>query len=670
MGLLGFKTKQESRASPQNADNMPEQVLDTSEDGKSLYAEDIVGEVRKKYEDWKEQRLPWELQWQLNMNFLQGNQYCNFNEASRRIEEIAPLYDWQERNVYNHIAPIYETRLANLGRVNPSMRARPSTNEQNDIATSKVTTAVLKGTYKRVEMFNQINKATGWSEITGTVFYKNIWDKEEGAMIGQLPNEQGEQQALFEGDVETFIVPSFEILPDNPYNSYDECRAIIHHKAYHVKDIEDKWGVTIPGKEIQTFGMSQSDISLGGLGYNANINKVKVSTKNDHEIVIEYYERPTKKFPNGRFIIIAADKLLFYGELPYMIGNEGKREFPFEVQYCVECPGSFWGTSWIERVIPIQRQYNALKNRKQEFLNRAAIGIYEFEADSVYNIDDIELNGMPPGTMLEKKVGSAPVRPLQQGNLPVEFQEEESRLLELFTVISGVSDFAKQSMPPTGNMSGVSLEIVKEQDSTRLSLTAENIRRAVVAIGIQWVRLYRQLAITPRIIKFVGENNDSLVIEWSRNDLTTDDVIIEGENELAQTPAQRKQFVMDLYQAGILNDPVTGRISKRMRNRVLSMLQLGDWENADDISDLHIAKANRENLQIEKGMVPQVASFDDHELHLQEHNRYRLSFDYEQLKTQNPMLAQQIDLHCQVHEQTLQLTIQSQMMSTTPTMQQ
>ncbi len=73
------------------------------------YAEDLVKEVRKDYERRREERKPLELQWRLNMNFYNGNQYAEITPVGD-IEQYGKQYFWQEREVYNHIASIIEDR--------------------------------------------------------------------------------------------------------------------------------------------------------------------------------------------------------------------------------------------------------------------------------------------------------------------------------------------------------------------------------------------------------------------------------------------------------------------------------------------------------------------------------------------------------------------------------
>ena len=68
--------------------------------------EDLVAEVRDDYERRQAERRQFEAQWQLNANFVAGNQYCRVG-VKGEVEDCEKDYYWQEREVYNHIATIY-----------------------------------------------------------------------------------------------------------------------------------------------------------------------------------------------------------------------------------------------------------------------------------------------------------------------------------------------------------------------------------------------------------------------------------------------------------------------------------------------------------------------------------------------------------------------------------
>ena len=85
----------------------------------------LAKEVEEDFNRRREERKSLEEQWQLNMNYLMGNQYAQILPTGELCEEEKDYY-WQNRTVYNHIAPIFETRLAKLSRVRPTMSVRAS----------------------------------------------------------------------------------------------------------------------------------------------------------------------------------------------------------------------------------------------------------------------------------------------------------------------------------------------------------------------------------------------------------------------------------------------------------------------------------------------------------------------------------------------------------------
>lgn len=65
---------------------------------------------------------------------------------------------------------------------------------------------------------------------------------------------------------------------------------------------------------------------------------------------------------------MADKKILYIGELPYVNGAEGRRGIPFIRQTSIAEAGAFFGSSMVQRLIPVQRAYNAVKNRNRNFL--------------------------------------------------------------------------------------------------------------------------------------------------------------------------------------------------------------------------------------------------------------------------------------------------------------
>lgn len=95
----------------------------------------------------------------------------------------------------------------------------------------------------------------------------------------------------------------------------------------------------------------------------------------------------------------------------------------------------------VAQLLPIQRAYNAIKNRKHEYMNRLAFGIMLVEDGSV-DLDNLEDEGLAPGKVIIYRQGSMPPNLLQQSTALLDaFEREEDRLLSEFNNITQAYEF-------------------------------------------------------------------------------------------------------------------------------------------------------------------------------------------------------------------------------------
>lgn len=580
---------------------------------KEKFYEQLVKETVSDFEERQKERLKLERQWELNMNFLSGNQYVHLNRRGEIVDNDR-TFIWQNREVFNHIAPIMETRLAKFTSISPVISVRPKTDDDKDVSGASVAEKLISTLLERSDVKGAIEKVTMWSETCGTGFYKVIWNNYAGEIVGKL-----EEKDVYEGDVEVISVSPFEIFPDKLYvEELADCKSVIHARALSVKEVFDKYGVKISGENVDIYNLTKNNER-----FLQDDNKTVLK---DAVTVIEKYERPSKDYPNGRLITVAGDKLLYYGELPYLNGDNKKRTYPFIKQISQRVAGSFFGTSIIERLIPVQRAFNAVKNRKHEFLNRLSMGIMTVEDGSI-DTDDLAEEGLSPGKVLVYRQGSNPPEMMSEISMPTDFSDEENKLANEFVTISGVADVSS-SANNAQLSSGTALEILVEQDNARLVVTAEVIRKCYLAIAKQAVRLYSQHLIGVRVVKTTGENNKPHLYYADKNSVTSDDVYLENENELLYSNTQKRDMIFKLYTSGLITDE-NGKIRESVKEKILSILGYKDLDYKKGVSRLHEEKAQNENEKIRKiGL--NTEEIDDDAIHVDEHTRYILS-EYDEL---------------------------------------
>lgn len=603
----------------------------------SKIEEKIVAEITADFKKRQEARRPIELNWRLNMNFVVGNQFAQISSKGD-IEESGKEYFWQEREVYNHIAPILETRLAKLGRVKAKAQVRPATSDDADVASASLATKLIDAVCKENDFSSQLALANTWSEITGSAFFKVTWDANKGHAL----DASGE---IKEGDVTITLCPPFEIFPEDiAITDIDKQSSIMHAKVLTAKEVKRIWGKDVKGGDVNVFSFDNAQVG-GGFGYTASVPKIVSEKREDSVTVIEKYEAPTHEYPNGRLIIVAGDTLLYQGDMPYLNGEDGVRGYPFSKQVCIDNLTNFFGTSVVERIIPVQRAYNTVKNRKHEFMNRMAVGVMAVEDGSV-DTDNLEEEGLPPGKVVVYRQGSTPPIMLSPTQVPSEFSREEEKLLNEFVMISGVSEVTTYSQVPANVASGTAISLLLEQDDTRIALTADSLRESIKRISKQVLRLYRQFAKVPRVKRITGDNGDVEIASFCAGNIDSEDIVFDTISDIEDTLSARRAMVYDLLKLGLFADE-NGKLNASTKARLFEILGFGNWEDGRNNDEIHRKKALKENMELEKKDVP-VDVYDDHALHIEEHIRACVSAKCVRNKEMRDRVANHIAKHSEL----------------------
>ena len=630
--------------------NKGKEQIDTDKDGNVLFKEDVLQFVRDELEKRRSERAPLELQWTLNANFLVGNQYCDINTYRGTIAQIEPVKDYLERETFNQIAPIVDTRIANLKKISYIMQVKPRTNELDDYAKADVSTAILQYTQNNSDFETKKNTMISWNELCGNCFWLSWWDSNKGDVyarekvveVDENGTKSEHERAYFTGDLDYGLITPYELFPESIFKQgISSQRSIILEQVKTSDDIKDLYGVDVEGSAVETFQLTPIP-SGGGYGYEATTMTIGHRTIDDGVKLLTYLERPTPVRPDGRMILIAGDELLYYGALPY-------GRIPITQCICREVPGQFFGKSVIEDLIPLQRAYNGCMNRIHEYIKRIAIQSYIAENGSV-DIDEYEERGQAPGALLSYEKGFSPPTPIPNGVLPGEIMQERYNLARDMEYVAGVSQLTTSGAVPSGVTSGVALEAIKATDDTRLSLTGDHIRNCIRNLAIIWLEIYKTYADVKRAVKYVGSNDMAKALVWSNEDINSYDIEYTTENELLLSEDMQKQRFLEAYNLGMFTDE-NGRIPERVKQRALESMKIGNYTEIMNINELQMQAAQRENVFFESGVIPELSEIDDHNIHIEEHMRYMLQVRFQVLKMKKPVYADAMIAHLNAHKQ-------------------
>ncbi|MBR2903665.1 MAG: hypothetical protein IKC37_03365 [Clostridia bacterium] len=546
----------------------------------------------------KEERRKRESEWLLSGKFVAGEQYYDVMPDGEVAEEDKRFF-WQSRRVFNRIAPTIDARMAKLVRAIPKLRVRAFSGDEAEVQAAKLSTAILQSVKEKLSLHAEIEKGTRWAEVCGSVFYKIVWDAQAGKRVGT----DGDGNPVYEGEISVSVTPPFEIFPSSLCaENMAETESLIHAKVVPAAYVFEKFGVAVTPSEIPVS-------TLGG-----DNGRMK-----DGVVYIERYTLPTQAYPDGRLEIVAGGELLYEGDLPYLNAGDGGRTYPFVKQDCLSSAGNFFGGSIVARLIPLQRAYNAVRNRKHEFLNRAAFGVLTVE-DGSLDADELADEGLAPGRVLVYRQGGNPPKFLDGGDLPAQFEREEEWLEKEFAVLSGISDFSQRSYTAAVT-SATGLQLMLAQDNSRLQNTVAALESATQEIGRHILRLYKQFAGTARLASVSGEGDAVQSYYFNASDLHADDVTF--ESEAIVSVEEKRETLLRLYEAGILTGE-DGKVSTKHKNEILEAFGLEALEGEKDVVTLHIQKAAQENIAFATGEVA-VEDFDDHAVHIAEHTRHLLT---------------------------------------------
>ena len=198
--------------------------------------------------------------WQLNMNFVSGNQYCDVSPFGEVLEEDKQFY-WQSRRVFNHIAPLIDARIAKILQRKPALSVKAFSDEDGDRKAAAVATGILRYVDEKIRIDDLLARGTVWAETCGVVFYKAVWNADGGRQVAI--DEFG--NPVYEGEVDVTVVPPFEIFPDRlNVECMDELDSLIHAQAVSVDYVFEKFGVRVVATDLSDSGVSAYSESCGG----------------------------------------------------------------------------------------------------------------------------------------------------------------------------------------------------------------------------------------------------------------------------------------------------------------------------------------------------------------------------------------------------------------------
>jgi len=154
----------------------------------------IVAEVYSKYDQRRQARRPYEIQWYINASALRGFPDVRWNAEVNRLEaRREPKHRQRER--INMIKAKYTARISKFTRVPPGPSIVPATTDREDIFNARATEKALQYITRKVDLPQKWMQTMRWLPVTGKAFW---WIRFDPQAISQTKLD-GQTQPILGG---------------------------------------------------------------------------------------------------------------------------------------------------------------------------------------------------------------------------------------------------------------------------------------------------------------------------------------------------------------------------------------------------------------------------------------------------------------------------------------
>lgn len=583
----------------------------------------IIAEVNKKFMDWREQRRPHELTWFTSKAFSSGQQ--NFNQHPLMSNKILPdVQDssFRSKPTINRIFPKARARFAKFTKSRPQPFVIPFTTERRDKLNARATQRALDYFWEKAKLEVRYREVLLWARDAHKGFLWISWNPNKLAPV-RTKNEIGEDVITDAqvGDIEVESGSPFEVLPsDIRIARTADQPEIMRIKARDVEEVKQRYQSFLSEEDLakikadagtsDLFQYERQIATLNARAFGMTAPLAEDKENQTHVVVKELFTRPSVRYPNGRYVVVAGDVLLRYQEkLPYDFAD---MDNPYPAIEFVDLPtvGQFWGTTVVEQLVPIQRAYNKIRQKLDLHLHKMVHNKWFVpkqaqlpEGSLTNDVDEVVEYNYIPGMPEPHQSQSVPLSSDVWRAIQI-YKEEIDDVSQVFPAAEG--KVGKET-------SGFHANLLQEAVDEIMTPEARGHEMAIEDLALKIRRLMKQGYNTPRLISIAGRNRQPEVMEFHSGQIDEHAAIkVQVGSGLSGFKAARINQLVELYKEGLLGDPNDPEVKRR----TLSMMDMGGTEEAQEQAARHEELARLENDEIFEGKeIPIPQFYENHLIH-------------------------------------------------------
>lgn len=563
-------------------------------------------------------RQPFERDAWLNLAFYLDEQYVEWDKHTNAMRSIPRDRNTPNapRPIVNKIMHFVQQEVSMVLQAKPTVDVLPATDDLLDITDTAVSKAYCEYTAEPINANfpRQLKRATLWATITGPCWLKWVWNPI---------------------DKRVDIIPCsiFEVAVDPYVTDFSKARYIFHSKFMDPDSVRDLYGKEVSaGKEEQADPMRSA--LLRGMGSAPIQSGVTV-----HEL----WHKPSAKYPQGVYAVwtTGGDVLVEPRALPYAHLKQF-RKLPFTAIGCIERPDSLYFMSPVKYLRSAQMELN--KYHAQRLMIREA-----FASPKWWIPSELELETEPndsPRQILRGHSLSGGIRPeiIQPATYP---PSDDGDMIETQMMhIVGLHEVSQAQVP--GRVEAAkAIEMLKESDADRQQTMLETIDSAISEGFWHVLWLGKEFESEDTVMQTYSREGLPEVRHWKAEAVKPGmRVRVTTGTGLARSRAARQDQLMNMWTQQIITDP-----------ELMAQLMEVPFPSFAQPKALDMRLARNENLEIAKNVPIAANSWDDHGIHLREHNDYRKT---QVFLTASETVKMKFEFHCQQHETLLTAALAKQ----------
>ena len=550
-------------------------------------------------------RVPYDREVWLNTAFYLNYHYVTWSSRHLSLVEIRSkdFKPHTPRPIANKMMHFAAQAHATALQDKPTVDVLPATDDPIDIGHTSVARAYL--TYisePTVARFDKkLSDATLWAVVGGEGYLKWVYNPR-----------------LRRPDI--VACSPLDIYPDPYAPDFYSARYVIHTQFMDREQIYEIWGKEVRDNDTNAVDPLKSDL-LRHMGCAPVLSGVEVN---------ELWMRPCRRYPRGLYTVWTChDQLVEPTDFPYDHGH-----LPFTQLGMIPLPMGLHYASALRYMRSTQMELN--NYHRQKILNRQLHGNPKW-----FLPEGLELEAPPddsPGQILRANSGGQlGLEPrILQPQYMADNNDGDWIAREMMDIVG--QHEVSQAQVPGRVEAAKAIDMLREADVSRLSVLHDTMKSAISEGFWQVLQLARQYVADEVIVQTYSREGLPEVKRFKTDAFKPGmRVRVTMGTGLARSRAAREDQLLNYWQNGIITDP----------DQIAQLLDMPTPSfNESTVYDMR--KARNENLEMANGAAITPNSWDDHRRHLQVHNDFRKTLEYDLL---DPEIKQRFEFHCQMHDE-------------------